>query len=70
MSEINRSSGVLTIKIRKGAIMTGMMACFVCGLGGKLANEGFSLSLTVFLIFSLPHLEDLISRPLISCNNQ
>lgn len=62
--EIKRSSGVLVIKITKREVMTSMIACFVCGWKGKLANEGLSLAL------SPSSFEHLISRSLISGNNQ
>lgn len=56
VSEINRSSGVLTIKIMEGDVMTGRVACLMFG---KLANEDLSLS-------SPLSSEHLFSRPLIS----
>lgn len=45
--EIKRSSGVLVIKITKREVMTNMIACFMCGWKGKLANEGLSRSLSI-----------------------
>lgn len=38
VSEINTSSRVLTIKIREGDVMMGIMVCFMCGLEGKISK--------------------------------
>lgn len=71
VSEINRSCGVLTIKIREGDIMMGMMARFMCGWEGKISKWGpFPLPLRLSDCLSPSSFEHLISRPLISGNNQ
>lgn len=65
--EINRSSGVLIIKITKREVMTGMIACFMRGWKGKISKWG-PLSRSLALAPSC--FEHLISRSLISGNNQ